>query len=194
LQPPRNYQALLGENARAPEPASQVEKQEAPSRTGDTGKEPEPHRPEQAPSIGRVTDSGGMVAQHALANDLMKQNRANAALREGAQPDMSANSPSSTEQKSDKAQLAADLKDAREVSQLPYKAATRVAPPPPTKPQPNPTLRHPERRPVSRGSLPISRQLRKIRNRKSRRAIKAAHAKQNAAPGVTPEAAQNRSA
>jgi hypothetical protein len=115
LQPPRNYQALHAANLRAPqEPASHVEKQEAPSRALGTGQKPEPHRPEQVRvSTGRMTDSGGMEAQQALANDLMKQNRANASIRQEARPDMSASSPSAV-QKNDKGQLGADLKEARE--------------------------------------------------------------------------------
>jgi hypothetical protein len=114
LQPPRNYQPLRAEKVRAPqEPASHVEREEAPSRALGTGQEPEPHRPEQVRvSTGRMTDSGGMEAQQALANDLMKQNRANASIRQEARPDMPASSPSAVH-KSDKEQVAADLKEAR---------------------------------------------------------------------------------
>ena len=120
MQTPRNDQALRADYVRASqESAPHADKQEARGHTSDTAQEPQPHRPEQVrATTGRVTDSGGMEAQQALANDLMKQNHANASIRQGAQPDMSANSPSA-EQKGDKAQLSADLKNARESASSP---------------------------------------------------------------------------
>lgn len=106
LREPRNYQALRVENT-GPSQQPKVEKQEP------TGQGPQPHRPGQVrPSTGRVTDSGGMEAQQALANDLMHQNRANAS-RQGAQTAAMG-----------KDHLAADLQAAKESGQV----AARLGP------------------------------------------------------------------
>ena len=70
--------------------------------------EPQPTRPNQVrASSGRLADSGGMEAQQALANDLLKQNRANVAMNQSAQPVRA-------EKQSGKDRLAADLAEAKE--------------------------------------------------------------------------------
>lgn len=109
MQPPRNYQPLREEHARATQELTpQAEKQEAPSRKPDAQQEPEPTRPNQVrASSGRLADSGGMEAQQALANDLLKQSRADASTRHSTQPE-------TAEQQSGKDRLAADLKEAKE--------------------------------------------------------------------------------
>jgi hypothetical protein len=110
LQPPRNYQSLRDEHARATQesaPQKAQAKAPEPAKGAEAQPEPQPYRPQVRPSTGRVTDSGGRVAQEELANDLHKQNLANAALRQRAQP-------VTAEQQSGKDRLAADLSEAKE--------------------------------------------------------------------------------
>ena len=110
MQPPRNYQPLRDEQARATqEPAPQKAQTKAPepAKAAEAQPEPQPYRPQVRPATGRLTDSGGMAEQQALANDLMKQNRAIAARGQSPQP-------VTAEQHSGKDRLAADLKQAKE--------------------------------------------------------------------------------
>jgi hypothetical protein len=110
LQPPQKYQPLRDDHARAAkESVPKPEKQEAPSRAPDAQQEPQPHRSDQLrASTGRATDSGGMVAQQALANDLIKQNRATAPAMQTAPPVAAA------EKLKGKDRLAADLAKAKQ--------------------------------------------------------------------------------
>ena len=111
MQPPQKYQPLRDEHARATqESASQKAQTKAPepAKGADAQKEPEPTRPNQIrASSGRLADSGGMEAQQALANDLLKQNRANVAMNQSAQPVRA-------EKQSGKDRLASDLSEAKE--------------------------------------------------------------------------------
>jgi len=110
LQPPQKYQPLRDDHARvAKESAPKAEQQEAPSRAPDAEQKPPPQRSDQVrASTGRATDSGGMVAQQALANDFIRQNRAAAPATQSAPPVATA------EKLKGKALFAADLAEAKQ--------------------------------------------------------------------------------
>jgi len=116
LKPPRNYQGLHDEHARADGQSAPQDQAQVPGQpeADDAHSEPKPSRPTFRPPSPGWTDSPKMEHQFDSAREF--NNWANATARQASRPDQSAG-VAGHEAAAEKARLAGDLEAAKETVQ-----------------------------------------------------------------------------